>query len=199
MTVIGSFLSPSITYSQPKPVPYVFQYEVGVPGTEEAIRSNAKLLEFIKKSNIEGWSVQSEEIVYTQHVQVLKDNGKTIEDMVVNQLKGCEAFDDNCKRYVGNLNRRKVDAVLELEAYEGEITLPAQAIRYKVTVSANTAKNHYIEESVAVTGQTQLKLVAIMSPEFNQALAPLRPQIIAGWASFCNGDGCIQLYEFKVQ
>lgn len=199
LSAIAGFSSASVAHAQPKPVPYIFQYDVGVPGTDEAIRAVTALQEFTRKSNIEGWFIQSEAMVYTRHVQVFKKNDKSIEDMVVNQLKGCDAFDTNCKRYIGNLNRRKVDDVAQLDAYEGEVTLPAQALRYKVTVNANNAKNHYKEESVAVAGQTQLKLIAIMSPEFSQALAPLQPQIVSGWASFCNGDGCIQLYELKVQ
>lgn len=196
---IAIFSSASIAHAQPKPVPYVFQYDVGVPGTEEAIRADAALQEFTRKSNIEGWSIQSEVMVYTRHIQVFKAKDKSIEDMVVNQLKGCDTFDTDCKRYIGNLNRRKVDDVAQMNAYEGEVTLPAQALRYKVTVNANKAKHHYMEESVTVAAQTQLKLVAIMSPEFNEMLAPLQQHTISGWASFCNGDGCIQLYELKIQ
>lgn len=196
VTTMAIFSSVSIAHAGPKPVPHVFLYEVGVPRTDEAIHAETALQEFMRKANIEGWVMQSEAMTYTKHVEVYKAKGTSIESMVMNRLKGCEAFDTKCKRYVENLNRRKVDDVAQLDAYEGEVLLPAQALRYKVTVDA---KNHYMEELVAVAGQTQLKLVAIMSPEFNQVLAPLRPQIISGWASFCNGDGCIQLFELKVQ
>lgn len=196
VTTVAVLSAVSIALAEPKPVPHVFLYEIGVVGTDEAVRSETALKEFARKANTEGWPMQIEAQTFIKHVEVYKDKSSSIENIVVHRLKGCEAFDATCKRYVGNLNRRKVDDVVQLDAYEGNVLLPAQALRYEITVDAG---NHYKEESVSVAGQTQQKLVATMSAEFDQALAPLRPQTIAGWASFCNGSGCVQLYERKVQ
>lgn len=190
------FVGVPMAHAEPKTVPHVFLYELGVPGTEESIRAYSALQEFTRKANIEGWDMQTEVMTSTKHIEVYKAKGASIENMVVDRLKGCETFDATCKRYVGNLNRRKVDSIAELDAYEGEVLLPARTLRYKVTVDA---KNHYKEEYVAVAGQKQLKQVATMSVEFDKALAPLRPQTIAGWSSYCNENGCVQLHELKVR
>lgn len=196
VTAMAFFAGVPTAHAEPKPVPHVFLYEMGVPGTDEALRAGTALEDFTQKAKLEGWAVQTEAMTSTRHIEVYKAKDASIENMVVNRLKGCESFDATCRRYVGNLNRRKVDDVAQLDAYEGEVLLPAQTLRYKVTVDA---KNHYKEEYVAVAGQKQLKQVATMSSDFNEALAPLRPQTIAGWESFCNENGCVQLYELKVQ
>lgn len=187
----------STAAAEPKSVPYTFLYEVGVANTQEAVRSEAALKDFKERALSAGLTLRIEPQEYIKHQLVEKSAGQTIKSLVVDQLMGCQVYDADCKQYVGNLNRRYgIKDVKELDAVAGEVLLPAKALRYSIWIDA---RNHYKEERVVVIGQTQLKTVAVMSNEFDQMLTPLKPMSSRGWSRFCNGGGCIDLYELTIR
>ena len=67
------------------------------------------------------------------HKPYVKNAGDSLKSIVVDDRRGCEQFDDECKKYVQNLNRR-LDAPLDT-AYAGQIVVPTKAYRAIIRVT----------------------------------------------------------------
>jgi hypothetical protein len=173
----------------PQPAPYRALYQFKIYPKGEAARAQASLDSYRRAARSEGWDVQMTKTSGTSHVAYMKKAGEKISDIVVKKLRGCVEFDAACARYVGNLNRRNKLSE-NLDAFEGEVLLPAQDIRYDMHVNAG---GNY-RESKDGSG----KITAIMSRKLSTLNSIIAKHQVGRMSSICFGE-CTELYSLIIE
>ncbi len=141
----------------------------------------AKLQDLIKL-NHKGWSVQISKEFHPSLVNYPLTADENLAEIVVNKLKGCRSFDEECQRVIGNLNRRKLaETTLADIKRDGGISLPAQSTQYSIKVFA---ESHYREKTEGK------KTIARMSKYLAKVLKPLEERALGRTSSICMGGEC---------
>lgn len=114
----------------------------------DAKRSRVELLAQALKRVTGVAEVELEEASIVHFIHYQKSADERIENIVVNKLQGCKSYDEKCQRVVKNLNRRSPDEVLgDLDAHEGDISLPSKSIRFILRYSLASPKRVTMQES----------------------------------------------------
>ena len=75
-----------------------------------------------------------------------KSAGDTLKSIVVDDRKGCDSYDDACRKYVENLNRRLREPIDS--DYSGRIVVPTKAYRAVIPVETSSTTNRDLIKTV---------------------------------------------------
>lgn len=111
------------------------------------------------------------------HKPYLKNPGDSLKSIVVDDRRGCEGFDDACRKYVQNLNRR---LTAPLDTYGGQIIVPTKAYRAVIRITnpgrAGASKSAFEStkapsSAVSRAGDSSADLVK-MAPSLGDRVVP---------------------------
>ena len=157
-----------------------FNYSENVPEAKHQENLN----EFMQLAKEKGWNVTVEKQFKQTAVWHSPINKETLADVVVNKLKGCESYNNECKRIIGNLNRRTIEELSQIDIDRDEgLSLPAQYTEYSIKIDA---QSHYRVKT------EDKKTTAIISSELAKAINPLEESgnALGKTSRFCLGSSC---------
>lgn len=134
-------------YSQAELIPetYNLQYQTERrPGynIDKDIRS---IESFIRSANDKGFTTKVDVDHSRSWMRKTIKRGETIESLVIGITAGCKNFDEECRNIIKGMNRRDDDEIFSPN-FQGDLTIPVEAITYKIQIFANDEHRAEITE-----------------------------------------------------